>query len=254
MKYKYIDIVTVKVLTLSLIGLVAMPYWFYTGGTIIGFILVRIMAKFLQTCGTIGYHRWLCHNSFVPSVVGKYLMLTGMILNSVGRPLHVVVAHRLHHAHPDADGDPHSPRHSNFWNLWLGRFKLSTGTANFRDFYRNQEAMFVNKHYWKFWWAINLIIAAIDLPTALIIVPINFLIGWTGSTYINYHGHNASNKADLKPTNLPWIWQFVAIGEELHGNHHKSPGSYHFDSDSRKDLARPLIEHLLMQPRTQKFI
>ena len=102
MKYKHIDIVTIKVLTLSLIGLAAMPYWFYTGGTILGFILVRIVAKFLQTCGSIGYHRWLCHNSFVPSTVGKYLMLTGIILNSVGSPLHYVVAHRQHHAHADA--------------------------------------------------------------------------------------------------------------------------------------------------------
>jgi stearoyl-CoA desaturase (delta-9 desaturase) len=247
MKLKYIDITSVKILTLSVLGLIAIPYWFYTGGDALTLISILCLSKFLQTCGTIGYHRWLCHNSFKPNLLGKYLMLVGMILNSVGRPLHVVVAHRLHHAHPDQDADPHSPKHNGFWKLWLGRFKVTSGIPNVKDFFRNREAVFVSKHYWSLWWAINLTIAAIDLPTALVFCPVNFLVGWTGSTYINYHGHNASDKQNLKPTNLHWLFQFLALGEELHGNHHQSPSSYHFDGNDRTDLSRRLIERLLMQ-------
>jgi len=248
---KYINYVSAKVVVLSLLGLLAIPYWFYTGGTLLGLILIRIIAKFLQTCGTIGYHRWLCHNSFKPSVLGKYLMLTGMVLNSVGRPLHVVVAHRAHHAHADQSGDPHSPKHSGFWNLWLGRFQMPLGIPSFKDFFRNKEAVWVDKHYWQLWWIINGIIALIDLPTALVITPVNFLIGWTGSTYINYYGHNARDKQNLKPTNLSSIFSFVGVGEELHGNHHQNPSSYHFTGNGRSDLSKNLIENVLMNSRKE---
>jgi fatty-acid desaturase len=248
---KYIDYASVKIISLSLLGLVALPYWFYSGGTLLGLIAIRMIAKFLQTCGTIGYHRWLCHNSFKPSIAGKYLMLTGMILNSVGRPLHVVVAHRAHHAHSDQLGDPHSPKHNGFWNLWLGRFQLSSGNPSFKDFFRNREAVWVNQHYWKLWWGINGTIAVIDLPTALLISPVNFLIGWFGSTYINYYGHNARDKNDLRPTNLSRMFSVVSFGEELHGNHHQNPSSYHFNGNGRTDLSKRLIETILMHPQTR---
>jgi stearoyl-CoA desaturase (delta-9 desaturase) len=72
---------------------------------------------------TVGYHRLLTHRSFkTPRPVEYTLTALGCLANQAG-PLSWVAAHRLHHAHADHDGDPHSPRDGFWWAqvLWLMR-------------------------------------------------------------------------------------------------------------------------------------
>lgn len=247
---QYTNIVSLKVIFFTLLTPFAIYYWFVTGGTILGYILVRAIAKFFQTIATIGYHRWMCHNSFTPSLLGKYLMLVGMVNTGIGKPLHVIVAHRAHHMHTDTELDPHSPKFKTLLDLWWGRFTLSTGTSVPRDFFRQKEAVFVNKHYWLLFVIFNVTLAMIDLPTALIYCPINVFNSYWGFIVINYLGHNGLGK-DVQPINLKSRWALLCHGEELHKNHHEHPGSYHFSFNNRYDVAKKFIETVLMSAESK---
>jgi stearoyl-CoA desaturase (delta-9 desaturase) len=248
---QYINIVSLKVIFFTLLTPIAIYYWFVTGGTILGYLLVRTISKVFQTIGTIGYHRWLCHNSFKPNLFAKYLMLFGMVNSGIGKPLHVVIAHRAHHAHTDTSLDPHSPKFKTIFDLWWGRFTLSTGATLPRDFFRQKEVMFVNEHYWKLVVILTVILAIIDLPTALIYLPINIFNSYWGFVLINYFGHNALDKDNVKPVNLSPYWALWSHGEELHGNHHERPSSYHFSFNQRIDLSKKFIETVLMSAESK---
>jgi fatty-acid desaturase len=248
MENKYINKSIIKVLIALIISIIAIPYWFYVGGTILGFIAVRLVAMIMQGTGSIGIHRWLCHNSFKPNRFGKYLMLTGIVLSGLGKPLYHVLAHNLHHRHTDTELDPHSPKYLNFWDIAFGRFRISSGFAVPKHVLRDKEVMFVNNHYWKLYFAFNILLAVIHLPTALIFCPVTFVLAWGVAPYINYHGHNGKYIENISPQNLSHALNFIApSGEELHKNHHENPGSYHYDGNGRKDPVRWYIERVLIK-------
>ena len=79
-----------------------------------------IIAVFLYWVGGMlgigmGYHRLLTHRGYkVPKAVEYFLALCGTVALE-GGPIQWVVTHRIHHAHADREGDPHSPRHGGFW-------------------------------------------------------------------------------------------------------------------------------------------
>lgn len=63
----------------------------------------------------MGYHRLLTHRGFkTPKAVEYFLTLCGLLALEAG-PIAWVTTHRIHHAHTDAPGDPHTPRHGSWW-------------------------------------------------------------------------------------------------------------------------------------------
>src|SRR5437016_3395091 len=58
---------------------------------------------------TLGYHRMLTHRSFRGHPVVKVLLLVLGSMAVEGPPLAFAATHIQHHAHPDREGDPHSP-------------------------------------------------------------------------------------------------------------------------------------------------
>jgi len=63
----------------------------------------------------MGYHRLLTHRSYkVPKLVEYFLSLCGTLALE-GGPIFWVATHRIHHAHSDREGDPHSPRDGFLW-------------------------------------------------------------------------------------------------------------------------------------------
>lgn len=64
----------------------------------------------------MGFHRLLTHRGYkVPKVVEYFLTICGM-LTLEGGSVNWVVTHRIHHAHTDREGDPHSPRDGRWWS------------------------------------------------------------------------------------------------------------------------------------------
>jgi fatty-acid desaturase len=63
----------------------------------------------------MGFHRLLTHRGFkTPKAVEYFLTLCGLLALEAG-PIAWVVTHRIHHAHTDAPGDPHTPRDGSWW-------------------------------------------------------------------------------------------------------------------------------------------
>lgn len=239
----YIDRASIKVITLTSLGLFAIPYWFFAGGTIAGFLLVRTIAHAVGYFNSIGYHRWLCHNSFQPTVLGKIIMTFSMVTSGYGDPLRHVIAHRLHHPYSDTDQDPHSVKILGFWGLWLARHRISSGSVRIpRDYFKNSWAVFMHRHYWKLYIAINILIFLLfDLKTMLLFCPVTFAYGWFINTLLNYFGHIDKKTGIIAPRNMNKIFTVLSAGEGLHGNHHAHPSSANFSGNNRKDPAYPLI-------------
>jgi stearoyl-CoA desaturase (delta-9 desaturase) len=63
----------------------------------------------------MGFHRLLTHRGYkVPKLV-EYFLVTCGALAGQGGPIQWVVTHRIHHAHTDQFGDPHTPRDGGWW-------------------------------------------------------------------------------------------------------------------------------------------
>src|SRR5580765_6890662 len=63
----------------------------------------------------MGYHRLLTHRGYrVPKAVEYFLVTCGAVALE-GGPITWVVTHRIHHAHTDRTGDPHTPRDGGWW-------------------------------------------------------------------------------------------------------------------------------------------
>ena len=78
----------------------------------------------------MGFHRLITHRGYkVPKVI-EYFLVTCGTLSLEGGPIQWVVTHRIHHAHTDRVGDPHTPREGRWWAHigWILR-----GTAQDHD-------------------------------------------------------------------------------------------------------------------------
>jgi stearoyl-CoA desaturase (delta-9 desaturase) len=230
---------------MTIVALLGILYFFYSGGTIAEFILVRVIAIFFTSAHTIGSHRWLCHFSFQPSTFGKYFMLSGLVVTGYGKPLHLAIAHTAHHKNSDTELDPHSPKYNSFLRLWLGRYNLQNQYEIPKRFMKEKEAIFVTRYYWHLFWAFNIILSLIDFKTALIFTPINFVYSWTMNTVINYYGHKKENT--FAPKNLNAVLTFLTLGEGLHANHHKTPSSYNFSLNGEIDWGKRFIDTFLIK-------
>src|ERR1044071_9803639 len=78
----------------------------------------------------MGFHRLLTHRAYkTPKIVEYFLTFCGTLALE-GGSINWVVTHRIHHAHTDQVGDPHTPRDGRWWAHmgWILR-----GTAQQHD-------------------------------------------------------------------------------------------------------------------------
>jgi stearoyl-CoA desaturase (delta-9 desaturase) len=102
--------------------------FFWSWPAVIGAVVLYWVAGSLGV--GMGYHRLLTHRGYkVPKVV-EYFLATCGTLSLEGGPIQWVVTHRIHHAHADRMGDPHTPRDGGWWAHigWIVR-----GTAQDHD-------------------------------------------------------------------------------------------------------------------------
>jgi stearoyl-CoA desaturase (Delta-9 desaturase) len=78
---------------------------------------------------TVGFHRLLTHRSFQTYKPIEYLFAVLGSLTVQGSVINWVADHRKHHAHADADGDPHSPygHGEGFWAALRGLWHAHVG-------------------------------------------------------------------------------------------------------------------------------
>jgi fatty-acid desaturase len=246
MKIKHKTKLQIKIYSLAILAIVGLFIWFMSGRSFLEFFISSILIGWvISSCGTLGTHRWLSHRSFEPTAFGKYLMMLGMIVESYGKPSQMVIAHRLHHKYTDQPGDPHSPKFKTFFEMWRGDFNEIKSLPPIKDFLRIKEILWFDKHYWKLWWAFNLILAVIDWQLALIFCPVIFTRTWIMSTMVNYNAHSGKLAT---PKNLNSFFAYISAGEGLHKNHHEQPGNWRFDRPGQTlDTGAVLVKYLLMK-------
>jgi stearoyl-CoA desaturase (delta-9 desaturase) len=196
---------------------------------------------------TIGFHRLLTHRAFATHRWTSYLLAALGSMSVQGPVVDWVADHRKHHAHTDADGDPHSPHvgHGSgllgLWHAHVGWLFETHGQAQKRRF----AAELVEDRGMR---AINrafpaLVALSLAIPFALGwlltgslaggltgllwggLVRIFFVhhITWSINSVCHFFGRRRF-ATDDHSTNVFWL-ALLTLGEAWHHNHHAFPRS-----------------------------
>ncbi len=184
---------------------------------------------------TLGYHRLLTHRSLTLPRPLEYLVALCGVLSLQGGPLDWVATHRAHHAHSDADGDPHDANRGMPWAHFEWLFRTNKDRVEVDEYPRWVPDLLKDPTY-----------RAMDkyhLVISLMLGVVLFLIGgWSFVVWalfarlvFTYHctwlvnsashavGYQTFRTGD-RSTNNWWV-ALLSFGEGWHNNHHAFPFS-----------------------------
>jgi stearoyl-CoA desaturase (delta-9 desaturase) len=184
---------------------------------------------------TLGYHRLLTHRSLSVPKPLEYLIALCGVLSLQGGPLDWVATHRAHHAHSDADGDPHDANKGMPWAHFEWLFRTNKDRVEVDEYPRWVPDLLKDPTY-----------VALDkyhLVLSILLGVVLFLIGgWSFVVWglfarlvFTYHCtwlvNSASHavgyqtfRTDDRSTNNWWV-ALLSFGEGWHNNHHAFPFS-----------------------------
>jgi stearoyl-CoA desaturase (delta-9 desaturase) len=199
---------------------------------------------------TIGYHRMLTHRSFEAVPPLKIALLVGGAFAIQGSPIKWVIDHRIHHAHSDKAGDPHSPVHGFGTGVWqqvrgfvhahMGwMFKqIECGSDKWaRDLRADPIVRFMDRSHW--WWASLALALPAGLGWALSGTGRGALTGlvWGGLVriflvhHVTWSINSICHMFGTRPfishdrsANNRWL-AIPSLGESWHHNHHVFPAA-----------------------------
>jgi stearoyl-CoA desaturase (delta-9 desaturase) len=181
----------------------------------------------------VGYHRLLTHRGFkTPKLVEYFLTLCATLALESG-PVAWVTTHRIHHAHTDAPGDPHTPRDGSWW-AHMGW--VLTGTAQrYDNTVRERYAPDLMKdpvHRWlEKWYFVPLIVLGIVLlavggwPMLFWGIFFRVTLGFHGTWLVNSATHLWGKRRfeTTDDSRNSWWVALLSFGEGWHNNHHAHP-------------------------------
>ena len=157
-------------------------------------------------------HRIFTHNADKTfGEVSNRAHLLGHILFNMcawGSALVFGAIHVEHHKHSGTELDPHEPRFIGKWNMFLGRYCLTTNKRFFKARYNAPYAKWFHQNYFKVaWWL---------LPIA---APVYAFAFWARYILLVL----VHPREDL-PTAADrwWLWP-ILVGDETHELHHEKP-------------------------------
>jgi stearoyl-CoA desaturase (delta-9 desaturase) len=200
---------------------------------------------------TVGFHRLLTHRSFQTSKPLEYLFAVLGSMAVQGPVISWVADHRKHHAHTDAEGDPHSPHVGHdggvqgilagLWHAHSGWLMSTQGRADWKryaaDLYEDRGMRAIGRRF------VPLVIVSLALPalagyllsgtlagaaTGLLwggLVRIFFVhhVTWSVNSVCHFFGTRRF-ETDDRSTNVFWL-ALPSLGESWHHNHHAFPRS-----------------------------
>lgn len=183
----------------------------------------------------MGFHRLLTHRGYkVPRAV-EYFLVTCGALAVEGGPIKWVTTHRIHHAHTDQEGDPHTPRDGRWWSH-IGWVVL--GTAQDHDQATLERyAPDLMKHRYYIWLDRYFYVPLIVLGLVLLIVggwgvmlwgvflrvTLALHATWLVNSATHLWGRKRFETAD--DSRNSWWVALLTFGEGWHNNHHAHPTS-----------------------------
>jgi len=215
-------------------------------------LLIAAVMYLLTAIGiTVGFHRLLTHRSFQTSKPLEYLFAVLGSMAVQGPVISWVADHRKHHAHTDAEGDPHSPHVGHdggvrgvlagLWHAHSGWLMSTQGRADWKryaaDLYENRGMRTIGRRF------VPLVLLSLALPalagyfvsgtlagaaTGLLwggLVRIFFVhhVTWSVNSVCHFFGTRRFDTDDYS-TNVFWL-ALPSLGESWHHNHHAFPRS-----------------------------
>ena len=181
----------------------------------------------------MGFHRLLTHRGYkTPKVVEYFLTVCGALALEGGH-IQWVVTHRLHHAHTDVPGDPHTPRDGGWWSHigWMlaGRAQAhdSSVVAHYApDLVKDRFHVWLNRLYW-----VPLVLLGLTLLVfggwpylmwaIFFRVTFNLHATWLVNSATHMWGKRRFATRDDSRNN--WWVALLTFGEGWHNNHHAYP-------------------------------
>jgi stearoyl-CoA desaturase (delta-9 desaturase) len=200
---------------------------------------------------TVGFHRLLTHRSFQTSKPVEYAFAVLGSMAVQGPVIAWVADHRKHHAHADAEGDPHSPHVGQgdgvlgvlrgLWYAHAGWLTVEQGRADWRryarDLYEDPGMRFLSRHF------VALVIMSLAVPAlvgfaiggtlasaaagllwgGLVRIFLVHHVTWSVNSICHFLGTRRF-ETDDESTNVFWL-ALPSFGESWHHNHHAFPRS-----------------------------
>ncbi|HKY43944.1 MAG TPA: fatty acid desaturase [Pyrinomonadaceae bacterium] len=183
----------------------------------------------------MGFHRLLTHRGYhVPKIVEYFLVTCGTFALE-GGPIQWVTTHRIHHAHTDKHGDPHTPRDGGWWAHigWILRgtaqnHSQATLERYAPDLVKNRYYVWLNKNYY-----VPLLVVAIALlafggwGVMLWGVFLRVTVGLHATWLVNSATHLWGRRRFVtqEDSRNSWWVALLTFGEGWHNNHHAYPTS-----------------------------
>jgi sn-1 stearoyl-lipid 9-desaturase len=219
------------------LGVVLAPFTFTWSGLVVSLVLYLLTVIGV----TMGFHRLLTHRSFqTPRPVEYFLTVLACLANQ-GGSLQWVATHRAHHAHSDADGDPHSPRDGAWWAhvLWWMPFDATLDNPAERlryvkDLARDPVHRFLDHCQVP----LQLLLAATLFVLGqawgsaglswlvwgiFVRMTLSYHVTWLVNSATHMWGYRNYDTRD-RSRNLWWV-ALLSFGEGWHNNHHAFPRS-----------------------------
>jgi len=183
----------------------------------------------------MGLHRQLTNRSYKTPKLAEYFLTVCGALALEGGHIQWVVTHRIHHAHTDVPGDPHTPRDGGWWSHigWMlaGRAQAhdSSAVAHYApDLVKDRFHVWLNRLYW---------VPLVLLGLALLVcggwpylmwaiffrVTFNLHAIWLVNSATHMWGKRRFATRDNSRNN--WWVALLTFGEGWHNNHHAHPTS-----------------------------
>jgi stearoyl-CoA desaturase (delta-9 desaturase) len=200
---------------------------------------------------TVGFHRLLTHRSFQTSKPLEYAFAVFGSMAVQGPVIAWVADHRKHHAHTDAEGDPHSPHLGHdggvrgvlagLWHAHTGWLLSEQGRADWRryaaDLCEDDGMRAISRHFGA------LVVASLAIPAlagyavsgtaagaatgllwgGLVRIFLVHHITWSVNSICHFLGSRRFDTGD-RSTNVYWL-SLPSLGESWHNNHHAFPRS-----------------------------
>ena len=221
--------------------------------TAVGWVSLVVLAAMyvVSVMGvTLGFHRLLTHRSFATYKPVQYGLAIIGSMAVQGPVMNWVADHRKHHAHTDAEGDPHSPHGHGpglkgtvvgLWYAHMGWLFDHSGTSEHqryaRDLYEDRGMQRIHKTF-GLWVAVSIAIPALlglaitggwrgAFEAALWGGPVRIFlvhhVTWSINSVCHFFGSRRF-AVDDHSTNVFWL-ALLSMGESWHHNHHTFPRS-----------------------------
>jgi len=212
-------------------AVVALFYWSWQAA-----VVAALLAWLSLSPGIgMGYHRLLTHRGYEVPKALEYLLTVCGTLAVQGGAIDWVVTHRIHHAHADRGGDPHSPREGRWWSHagWLltgsaQRHDAATRARYAPDLMRDRGHVWLNRFYYLPLAAVGLLLFAfggwgVMLWGVFLRVTVGLHVTWLVNSATHLWGRQRFETGD-DSRNSMWV-ALLTFGEGWHNNHHAHPTS-----------------------------